>query len=360
MPRLAAAALLLLLTPLAPAADDKTDKPDTPEKKTPSLGIGDAAPALKATKWLQGAEVKSFEPGKVYVVEFWATWCGPCIVMMPHVSQLQDEYRDKGVVIVGFSAKDPNNGEEKVTEFVEKRGKKLHYTLAYADDRETHNAFMKAAQRNGIPCSFVIDKAGKIAYIGHPMMLDDVLPKVVAGTWNGKDDAAEVEKGQEEMQELSSLARKDPEAALKAYGDFKKKRPNLAKSIFLATMKLSLLLKLDRQLEAKAEADRLVEEAKAHDDGGLLGRVASTLSGPGTKDNKMLQVMAVRVAEMALKANGEKDLNSLLTLASAHFAAGDKAKAREIGAKAVEAADPKVKKAVENIVKRFDDEPKKD
>src|SRR5205809_672183 len=54
----------------APAADEPAPKP----KPAPTLKVGDPAPPLKVTKWLQGAEVKQFEPGKVYVVEFWATW----------------------------------------------------------------------------------------------------------------------------------------------------------------------------------------------------------------------------------------------------------------------------------------------
>ena len=59
--------------------------------------------------------------------------------------------------------------------FVEKRGPKLGYTFAYADDRETYDAYMKAAGQGGIPCSFVVDKDGKIAYIGHPMYLGLVI-----------------------------------------------------------------------------------------------------------------------------------------------------------------------------------------
>src|SRR6266487_2199320 len=81
-------AVALALGLIAPALGTAQDDPKKPEAK---LKIGDPAPAFKVSKWLQGTEVKSFEKGKVYVVEFWSTWCGPCIVMMPHMSELQQE-----------------------------------------------------------------------------------------------------------------------------------------------------------------------------------------------------------------------------------------------------------------------------
>src|SRR5688500_17455059 len=128
----------------ADAADEKEDK------EAKSLKVGDPAPKLKATKWLQGAEVTEFAPGKTYVVEFWATWCGPCIVMMPHMAEMQREYKDKGVTFVGFTKKDRTNTAEKVAAFVEKRGPKLGYTFAYADDAETYDAYMQASGQGGI------------------------------------------------------------------------------------------------------------------------------------------------------------------------------------------------------------------
>src|SRR5262249_1500647 len=137
--------------------------------------------ALKANKWLQGEEVKEFERGKVYIVEFWATWCGWCILTMPHTAELQAQYKDKGVTIIAYSAPDPDNSKEKGAEFVKKRGPNLPYSIAYADDRKTYDAWMKAAGREGIPCVFVVDKTGRIAYIGHPIYLGMVLPMVVAG-----------------------------------------------------------------------------------------------------------------------------------------------------------------------------------
>src|SRR5207244_3832860 len=82
-------------------------------------------PPLKVSKWLQGDEVKSFEPGKVYVVEFWATWCGPCIAFMPDLADLQAQYKNKGVTVIGYTAVDPDNPEERAAAFVKKRGAKL-------------------------------------------------------------------------------------------------------------------------------------------------------------------------------------------------------------------------------------------
>src|SRR5262249_38223458 len=128
-----------------PAQDKKANPPAT-------LKVGDPAPPLKASKWLQGSEVRAFEPGKVYVVEFWATWCGPCIAFMPDLAELQVQYKGRGVTCIGFTARDllgvPGNTEEKVAAFVKKRGPRLPYTFAYADDSTTSDAWLKAAGRD--------------------------------------------------------------------------------------------------------------------------------------------------------------------------------------------------------------------
>ena len=60
-----------------------------------TLHIGDPAPPLGPGRWLKGEPVSAFEPGKVYVVEFWATWCGPCIAAIPHISDLQKQHAPK-------------------------------------------------------------------------------------------------------------------------------------------------------------------------------------------------------------------------------------------------------------------------
>lgn len=71
-----------------------------------SLTIGSAAPPLDIEHWYSGdvpPGLFAFEPGQVYVVEFWATWCGPCVRSLPHLAELQREYADRGVTILSVS-----------------------------------------------------------------------------------------------------------------------------------------------------------------------------------------------------------------------------------------------------------------
>jgi thiol-disulfide isomerase/thioredoxin len=338
-----------LSAPMPSTAQDDAKKPEA------KLKVGDPAPPFHVSKWLQGKEVKSFEKGKVYVVEFWATWCGPCIVMMPHMSHLQQEYREKGVTFIGFTAKDPNNTAEKVEQFVEKRGPKLKYTFAYADDRTTYDAWMKAADQNGIPCCFVVAKDSTIAYIGHPMYLDEVLPKVVAGTWS-KADVAALEKVGEEVGDVFKSFGGNPETALKTLGEFEKKHPKLADIPYFNAPKVEALLKAKKTAEARQFAEAIIARAVKVDDSGALRSVSATLRSPAANGDKELLALSLKAAEAMLKISGEKDPVALYFVAEAHFAGGDKAKAKEFGAKAIAAADSEGLKAqLEKLTKKYSD-----
>ena len=152
------------------------------------LTIGDKAPAFDITHWIKGDQIESFEEGKIYLLEFWATWCGPCVASMPHLSELQAKYKDYDVNVLAVS----DEPLQTVVEFLFKEypadGKIQNDRMAFAvttdPDKSIWKDYFTAAGRTGIPCSFVIGKTGQIEYIGHPMQVDKALEGVVHDNWD--------------------------------------------------------------------------------------------------------------------------------------------------------------------------------
>jgi thiol-disulfide isomerase/thioredoxin len=165
-----------------------------------TLQVGDPAPALQVSKWIQGSPVKEFQRDKAYIVEFWATWCGPCRASIPHLNEIHAKYKDKGLVVIGQDAweQDP----DAVAPFVKKMGDQMTYRVALDDkDGKMAKTWMEAAGEDGIPTAFVVDKRGMIAWIGHPMKLpESILDQVLTGNFDVKKAAAEYKK-QKELEE---------------------------------------------------------------------------------------------------------------------------------------------------------------
>lgn len=173
----------------------------------PTLDIGMPAPPLAVAKWLQGDPVEKFDSEHVYVVEFWATWCGPCRTSIPHLNELHERFADKGVVVIGQDCWERN--EDLVEPFVKEMGEKMTYRVAYDDKSQIEKGamaktWMEAAGQSGIPTAFVIDKQQRIAWIGHPMDLNDsLLTAVLSGTF----DIELAKKERAEQQKFLELAR---------------------------------------------------------------------------------------------------------------------------------------------------------
>jgi len=340
--------LALLASTLLSGYAQEDKKPTKPEA---SLKVGDPAPKLSVTKWLKGDAVNAFQPGKVYVVEFWATWCGPCIASMPHISELQAEYRSQGLTIVGVTSKDPNNSEEQVNEFLKNRGGIMEYTVAWCEDRATDTAFMKAAGQNGIPCSFVIDKQGNVAFIGHPLILDEVLPKVIAGTWNAKVDAEATSKILDETFQGLGQASRDPAKGLEFFAKMEKDTPRLAAQF--KDMKMGLLLRANKGEDAEKIFEELMAKSIKKKDANKLTSISRTWSNVQMNTEKRNLNLAVKAAVEANKLAGDKDIGSLLAAAQAYDATGNKEKAGEFADKAIEAAPEGLKDRVKQLVEKY-------
>jgi thiol-disulfide isomerase/thioredoxin len=156
----------------------------------PTLKVGDPAPKLQTGAWMQGDPVKEFSPGNAYLVEFWATWCGPCRVSIPHLNQLHNQFKDKGLIVIGQDCWEQD--ESLVAPFIKTMGENMTYRVALDDKNgsakgKMAESWMAAADRNGIPSAFLVDTKGRIAWIGHPMELTEQL---IEDVLSGKFDLA--------------------------------------------------------------------------------------------------------------------------------------------------------------------------
>lgn len=115
---------------------------------------GKPAPELKLKNWLNSGPLTSASlKGKIVVLDFWATWCGPCLAAVPKTNELMKKYADRGVVIIGVCA---TNGGDKMADTVKKH--KIAYPVALDDGT---NAAFKA---NSYPDYYIIDRAGNLRW----------------------------------------------------------------------------------------------------------------------------------------------------------------------------------------------------
>jgi tetratricopeptide (TPR) repeat protein len=255
---------------------------------------------------------------------------------MPHLSELQKKHPEAIVVSVAASERGADEASkiEKVRKFVEGKGDTMSYRVVYAGDREKMSKpWMQAAGQSGIPCSFIVDKDSKIAWIGHPMSMDAPLEGVIAGTW----DAAAARKQQEneraamEMQRGVAMALREARQT----GDYANAISALRKALEVApndAMKLQLFGILAGPAKQPQEAWKIGEEiynAKREDPATMNG-LAWMIVDPDAGVTEPNLDLAMRAAEAAVKSSKSAEGAMLDTLARVVFLKGDVARAIEI------------------------------
>jgi thiol-disulfide isomerase/thioredoxin len=314
---------------------------------TGALKVGDPAPKLQVGRWVQGEAVKEFEGDKVYVVEFWATWCGPCIASIPHLNEFHQRFKDKGLVVIG-----QNVFEQDVTAvpgFVKKMGSKMSYRVALDDTTGDSKGFMAknwlaAAGQNGIPCAFIVSKKGKIAFIGHPMSMKDATLEALLA----EPSTAPVGAGTKPAVAAAPSA-KSTELAKRAEAEIRAGKLDEAEAT-IAEVHESLdtgfshiggLLELElliarNQADDAIQLSKLVCEDFAKNPAVLNGVAARLVSSPDS--SSALQAAAEKIATPISSAAGEQQAAALSTLARIAWLKGEKARAVEIQSKAVSLA----------------------
>ncbi|GAB5406892.1 MAG: redoxin domain-containing protein [Aureliella sp.] len=310
-----------------PAANAK----DASTKQDGRLTIGDAAPTLDIEHWVQDADgelkpVEKFEKGTVYIIEFWATWCGPCISSMPHLAETQQNFDYDKVRLVSVSTEDLDTVETFLDKTVRGEEERTYreltsvYSLTTDPDRSVHTDYMTAAAQRGIPTAFIVGKTGVVEWIGHPMSMDKPLEEVLDDSWDREAFGEQFRKAQEAeflMQEIAQKLRGSKEDCKEALALIDEAIEGLDDGS-RAKRRLQ-----DSRLQALAGAGMVKEAAKSIEDGikdaaddvnSIMSKVMMVGLLPADSDLEVRQnllAVATERVEGLLKSDAIKETDSM-------------------------------------------------
>ncbi len=284
------------------------------------LEPGDTAPPVKAF-WIQG---EGMDPAAatgqhIYVVEFWATWCGPCRQTIPHINKLYQQYKDQGVVFMGLSKED----QATITGFLQEVP--MRYNVGFDKGGLTQSAYMAGV--DGIPFAVVVGKDGKVAWTGHPMDgMDRVIKDLVAGTFDmsRQETIAQLKDKLRQTIGLIQAGQATPQQLLAVVDKLiaaDKENPEFY------NLKTDLLGKLNMSQQIPA-LYRLWAENCAESPRGLA-QLALAAAGNQSIDQRAPRI-ALAAAQKAEALNTEQDMETAFAIANAYFMLSQPAKAAGI------------------------------
>ena len=151
----------------------------------PPLGVGDPAPAFEVDHWIREPHAMPFDGESIYVIEFWATWCASCIAGFPELADLQAEYANQGVVVIAATnADDWGCTLETATAMAMDPDRRMAFGVAFLDDERLYRAWAAAAGHRGIPTALVVDRSGRLAYVGYERPAREAVEEILAGTFD--------------------------------------------------------------------------------------------------------------------------------------------------------------------------------
>jgi len=320
-----------------------------------TLRIGDPAPAIKHSKWFKGTPVVNFEKGKIYVIEFWAIGCPPCMPAIPHLTELTRKYKDQ-LIIIGMNGVEEN---KTVEEFVNKMSDKMDYNVATdTENKFMINNWMTAAGQEGVPNAFIIGRDTKIAWIGHPMNLDEPLGQMIEGKYDLKAFAEKFGPRQEKEGRLLYIKNKFDELgkfifAADETDDYAKvitesetllvKEPLLQEKIYFYYFRSLLRVNPQKALTIAQNIDvaKLVEPRN---------NIIYRFTEEGL--NKKVYDFAIGILQPICEKN-PNDFNSMMNLALAYEYSGNKQKSVGVYEKMI--AFGKANKLPASTLKSFED-----
>jgi thiol-disulfide isomerase/thioredoxin len=304
-----------------------------------TLVPGSKAPALAVGAWLKGAPVELGQ-GKVVVLDFWAPTNEQCRASQPHLSALARQHGVR-VAVVGVTGPDERTTQESAQKYLDERGPALEYAVAWDATRRAFAAFVEAASQRMLPCSFVIDGKGVIAFIGNPMFVPEAVAGVLGGTWDSAKDPAALAADERELLTLYALGSSDPKASLAKLTTLEGRRPRLG--ALTEPLRFELALTAADWKLAEAAGARMLERASANSDADAARAIAWRLVDPERPLAQCDLTLALRAAEKAVALTGSRDWRALETLGRTCVVRKDSARAVEVLTQAITLAPPLAK-----------------
>jgi thiol-disulfide isomerase/thioredoxin len=313
------------------------------------LKVGDEAPGLNIDAWVKGSEIK-IEPGKVYIVEFWATWCAPCRKSIPQMTKVQEQYGRDRLVVIGIS----DEAKEVVEPFVAKQGKKMDYTVATDRRNATNRAWMKAAGLSGIPAAFIVDRQGKLAFIGSP--LSEAFYLTLRSVVSGRYDPA-LQTQAEPILQSARRARqvRNWRMAQRHYDEVIELNSMVFADVAIERFSMVLLdMKDPSQAYQYARGD-LIDQKFAKDAGALRMLAEVIVGHPDIAPDDRDLELAMAAAEQSLTLEGARHPESLSVAALVHYHRGEIDEAVELQTRAYFLAEPKAKAGYKRVLASYRD-----
>jgi thiol-disulfide isomerase/thioredoxin len=317
------------------------------------LEVGSKAPSstFAGAKLISGeAPPPSFQKGKTYVVEFWATWCGPCLKSIPHLNQLSQQLRRKGVMFIGVSDENP----DKVSDFVKKKGSGMSYTVISDVKKDYNKAYMSAAGAKGIPTAFIVGPTGSIVYIGHPM--DEEFERVLMLCSDGKYDPELTARAQPMMDAVKgSIATRDWNQAHRQLDKIIEIDSWIFSDVMIQKYKM-MLNDQNKPGEAEAYLRRQLNVYASKPD--VLEDIAMLMLMDPEVENGNMEIADQAVGQI-VSIKGEKDPYVLELVARIAYHKGDLNQAIDSQFQAWMAADPGSKPDLKRMLDKYKSEQSK-
>jgi thiol-disulfide isomerase/thioredoxin len=323
-----------------------------------TLKPGDPAPPFRVDKFLKGTPITAIEPGTIYVIEFWASWCGPCVQSMPYLSALQREFKDNKVVICGVSLweEQPVTADTCATveAYVARRGNTMDYRIAF-DGPAGHmeKQWLRASGGPGLPWTMIVGPDGKLAWVGHATQAGEVLDLLTSGRWDPVQGPAALKTARTQFKEAFAKYKEGFAAGEAAWAAAAAAHPRLAR--MQGADRVGAMLAAGHDEAAFAAGRELVATVKASGDPTAAQNMMVHLAAHPRRSGDEYKALHLSAAEVVFALSDPEESAPHIVLARAYFATGNMEKGRAEAQAALARAKPEVRAATERFLREIEE-----